>query len=179
MPGLGSIGTDPIGTIRDYTSLPPYTRNISSTAREALLNLQTGEAFLVLLQIDHADLNTPIRVTSDAVDTTHNSNTYKAFPFDVQLPESADDQISRIQLRIDNVDRQIVDTIRTISSAPTVTLKVVLASSPDVIEAGPFTFEMVDVQYDAKIVTGQLEYTDFLNMAYPKDRFTPADFLSL
>jgi len=47
------------------------SRNVSAKARKAMFASQTGEAFLILLDIDHDDLEQPIRLTSDMVNTAH------------------------------------------------------------------------------------------------------------
>ena len=65
-------------------------RTLSSAAQAAVFAAQTGEAFLVLLELNHADLATPIRVTSDAVATVSNGDTYTPFPFFISLPGKRD-----------------------------------------------------------------------------------------
>ena len=151
-------------------------RSLSTAARRAILAQETDEVFLILLTIDHADLDEPIRVCSDSRNLISRGEEYLAFPFSVSLPGEHDDQLSRVQLTIDNVDRRIVEAVRTITSAPTVALEVVLASDPDTVEAGPFDFTLRDVAYDALTVQGELSYEDLLNEAYPEGTFSPADF---
>ncbi|MBE0598443.1 MAG: DUF1833 family protein, partial [Desulfuromonadales bacterium] len=101
---------------------------------------------------------------------------YQPFPFDIALPADRDDQISKVTLTIDNVDRAIVRAVRELASAPTVTLEIVLASSPDVVEAGPFEFTLQDAGYDALTVSGTLGYEDILNEPFPAGAFVPAAF---
>ena len=154
-------------------------RDVSTTLEQAIFGQETEEVPLVLLKISHPDLSTPIRVTSDNVDTTHNNETFQAFPFRVNIPESSADELTTVQLQIDNVDRQIVEAIRQISSNPDVEMKIVLASQPDVVEAGPFNFSLKQVSYDALVVEGELGFENLLSMKYPKDQFIPSDFRSL
>lgn len=155
------------------------SRDVSLTARAAINAQETAEAFLILLTIDHADLDEPIRVTSDAVDTVSRGETYIRFPFAVTLPDDRDDQMVRAQLTIDNVDRRIVNTLRSISGPPTVTLEVVLGSDPNTVEAGPFEFTLRNARYNALTVAGDLVFEDILNEPIPGDAFTPGNFPGL
>lgn len=152
---------------------------VSQVFRSAAYGQQTDECPIVLLEIDHADLAAPIRVTSDAVDTVHLGNTYMAFPFAIAFPDDTDDVPPTSRLIIDNVDRQVVQAIRNITSSPDVTMWMVLASDPDTIEAGPFAMTMESAEYNALTVSGNLAYEDDLNTAYPKDAFTPDKFQAL
>lgn len=152
------------------------SRNLSSATLQALYAAETGEAFLVLLTLDHPDLAQPIRVTSDAVDTVSNGETYIAFPFELRLPEDDDGLSPRARLRIDNIDRQIVEAVRSISGAATVDISIVRAADPDTVEASFPDFRLENVSYDALVVEGVLTLEDFAAEPYPAHVFSPAEF---
>jgi len=152
------------------------SRDTSLTFREAINAQETDEAFLILLEIDHDELSEPIRVTSDGVNTVSNGETYIAYPFDLSLPDDPEQGVSVAQLTIDNVHRVIVESLRAISTAPKVTIRVVLGSNPDVVEAEFPNFELQQVQYDAMTVTGQLTLRTFFQEPYPGDAFLPSTF---
>lgn len=155
------------------------SRDVSLSLREAVNAPETGEVFLVLLTIDHPDLGAPIRVTSDAVDTVSRGETFVAFPFELTLPEDGEDRPPRARLRIDNVDRRIVQAVREIASAPTVLMEVVRAADPDTVEAAFPEFRLRDVSYDALVVEGELSLESFLAEPYPAGIFSPAEFPGL
>lgn len=148
-------------------------RTLSSTAQAAIAAAQTGEAFLVLLTLDHDDLDAPIRVTSDAVATVSRGETFTPFPFEVALPSERDDQLAGVRLVIDAVDRSIIIALRDLTSAPTVTMEVVLGSTPDTVEAGPFEYTLKNATYNALTVEGDLAFEDVLNEAFPGQSFVP------
>jgi len=155
-------------------------RTLSSTARRAIFSQETGEVFLLLLKITHPDLAEPIRVVNNSEDVTSNGYLYQRFPFEVALPAENEDAPPTVQLRIANADRQIVEAVRSLSGeAMTVELAVILASSPDTIEAGPYQFTLRDVSYDASIVEGTLMFEDVLREPFPAETFTPARFPGL
>lgn len=137
-------------------------RTVSTNAREAMNASQTGEIFLVTLDIDHPDLAQPLRVVNNNEAIISNGETYLATAFSFVLPAQEDGKISNSTLSIDNVDRNIVEIIRTITSFPTVVANVLLASDPDVIEAGPFDFQLRNVNYDRNTVSGELIYESYM-----------------
>jgi hypothetical protein len=133
-------------------------RSLSSTAIASANAQQTDEVWLVLLTIAHPSLATPIRVVNNNESIVSRGQTYQWFPFEIELPGEDVDSPSRARLRIDNVDRTIVNTIRSISTPPTVTLEVVLASAPNVVEVSFSGLSLREVDYDAMSVTGELVF---------------------
>jgi len=154
-------------------------RDLSLTARQAINAPETGEAFIILLTLDHPDLAAPIRVSSDAVDTVSRGNSFVAFPFDLSLPDDTDGRPPRAKLRIDNVDRRIVRAIRSIPSPPSVLIEIVRGADPDAIEAAFPDFQMRDIGYDALVVEGALTLEELNGEPYPARIFSPADFPGL
>lgn len=147
----------------------------SLNALHAMLSDSTDEVFLACVTLDHASM-TPIRVVNNTQNLTRAAGEFLAFPFEIELPADGEDAVVQVQLRIDNVDRQIVQALRALDSAPSVTLEVVLASSPDTVEGGPFEFALKSADYNAIVVTGTLGYEDeLLNEPYPGDTFTPTN----
>lgn len=137
-------------------------RNLSNSALASLNAQDTSEAYLVLLEIDAGEVD-PYRFTSDAVNTVVGLDTYESFPFDITLPKSVDGKVSTAQLSVTNVDRRLVDAIRTLTVPMTVNIKVVLGSDPTDIMMQYQDFTWRQLTYDAATVTGTLTLEDFLN----------------
>lgn len=154
-------------------------RNTSATFRAAVNAQETGEVFIVLVEIDHADMADPVRLSSDAVDTTSNGAVYTAYPFDITLPDDPEEGITRARITIDNIHREQINWIRNLASSPTLTISIVLASDPDTVEAQYGNFELTNVQYDALTITGDLGITSFMGEPYPGDSFLPSKFPGL
>ena len=150
------------------------SRSLSSLAQQAIFAESTGEVFLLLLTISHASLSPSIRVVNNLQDITSGGNLFLAFPFQITLPQDRDDQPPKMKLSIDNVDRTIVTAVRTLTSPPTITLDVVLASQPNTIEASFPGFTLRNTTYDALTVEGNLALEDVSNEPYPKDSFIPS-----
>ena len=85
----------------------------------------------------------------------------------------------RANLSIDNVSRDIIASIRSIQTPPSVTMEVVLGSDPDTVEASFPDFELQHIGYDALTITGDLGIESFMSEPYPGDIFSPARFPGL
>lgn len=159
--------------------------NITDVFRNALNVTSTDEVLIALLDIDHETLADTIRISSDATQlldvagvlgTVHNSNEYLYYPFSVKLPSQDQSSISKAQLVIDNVDRSIIRTLRTARTAIDFTIKIVLASDPDTIEAQVLNLKLRDVEYDKFVISGDIAVKLLNGVAFPAKRFTPAQF---
>lgn len=139
----------------------------------------TDDVWLVLIKIDHADLAEPIRVVNNMEDITSSGDLYVGFPFDITLPDSREDAAPRARLSIDNVSREIAEAIRTITGAPDVTISVIRAADPDMVEITWPSFIMRNVKWDVDKVYGDLVLEDFTSEPYPAGVFSPASFPGL
>ena len=155
------------------------SRSVSATFLEKVFAQETSEVFLCILEIDHDDLDAPIRVVNNTENITSGGYEYIGFPFELSMPADVEDQIPSVSLSIDNVDRTIVQAIRTISSPPTVYLSVILASDPDTVERAPIELTLREAEYDQLVVTGSLEPHDVLTEPFPQSCFTPNKYSAL
>lgn len=155
------------------------SRVLSTAAKQAMFAQETDKIFLMLLTIDHANMVTPLRVVNNYDNVTSNGEVFTAYPFSFSLPDELEDSLSQVDLVITNVDRLLVDNVRSFSSPLSVSLEVVLSDSPDTVEAGPFVMSMREVKYDAMKLTGTCSFQDILNESYPEGSYTPADYPGL
>lgn len=155
------------------------SRAISLNARIAATARETGEVFLVLLTLSHPDMMVPVRLVSNTEAITSRGQAFVAFPFDITLPQEGTDSIPEVRLTVDNVDRQIMQMLRSLPSAPDVLIEIVLASSPDVVEYDTGTLKLFRVSYDALSIQGTLSAGDFLGEPFPAHSFTRTNFSAL
>jgi hypothetical protein len=154
-------------------------RALSLAAVRSLTAAETDEIWVLLLTIEAPGLDPAIRVVNDRLPLTSRGHTFVAFPFEVDLPGDDAESVQRVTLKIDNVDRQIVLALRSLTEPPSVTLEVVRRGAPDLVEAGPFSLTLADARYDALVVEGDLVFEDVLNAAFPGDTYSPADYPGL
>lgn len=153
-------------------------RSLSPTAVASVHAEETDEVWLYLVRIDHDDLATPIRVVSNMEDIVSNGETFVGVPFELTLPDETPDGPGEARLRIDNVDRVIVNTVRLIQTPPTVRIQVVLASDPDTIECELDNLTLRDATWDASFVEGRLRFEDLV-VEPVAEIITPARFPGL
>ncbi|WP_333822866.1 DUF1833 family protein [Pinisolibacter sp.] len=142
---------------------------------------------VLLLLLEHDDLDAPIRLTNAAgtEDTTSGSwivtalgETWLAAAIEVDLP-SVSDQAPRARLVIPNVDQRIGEAIDGISTPATVTIWAVLDSDPDTIVGGPHGHLILrDVRVDAMTVEGSLERADLSRETWPRQWIRPGRYLA-
>lgn len=155
------------------------SRDTTLAARMALNAQETGEAFLILLTLSHPSMQAPLRVTSDAVETQSRGESFVPFPFELTLPDDDGNGAPQARLAIDNIDRQIVRSLRELGSAPFVLIEIVRAAEPDTVEARFADFRLTDVTYDSRVVEGILGIEDFTAEPYPANVFSPGLFPGL
>ena len=147
---------------------------LSATGKAAVFAQETGEAFFKLLTIDHDLLATPLRFVDREIGLVSAGNTYIGSAFEIDLPDDGPDGLPTVQLGIDNVDRQIVDTLRTLQAPFTARLDIVREADPDTIEASTPVMTALKADYDVLRVTANLGFEGLLNEPFPGDSFTPA-----
>jgi hypothetical protein len=144
----------------------------------AMFRQHQDEVWLELLTISHPQMTT-VRVVNNTEPIVSRGDAFGAFPFAVRLPLDAADRMATATLSISNVDRSLVDEIRSIAGRPIVRVEVVSASRPDAVEFGPLEFELASVQWDAQTITGQLTYEPVMQQPFPAGVFDPQRFPGL
>ena len=156
----------------------PTTRSIPSATLAEIESASTTENILVFVTLDHDVLSEPIRVVSDPVNYVYGSNTYTGFQFDIEILTD-DDRPPTARLSVQNVDREIGDALRKITSPMKVTLTIIAGSqftqSVDPrAEIGTAStmysatdLELVDVEVTAMFVTGTLRLRDYSQEQWP------------
>lgn len=137
-------------------------RTLSAPALEAALAQETDQAYLVLAEITHVDMADPIRVVNSIEPLVSNGDDFLPFPFEIEWPNDDPDRAPEARIRIDNVDRSIVTTIRELQSPPRITFTLVLADSPDTVEMQVIGYSLRSVDWDAGFVTAVLKPEDLV-----------------
>jgi len=122
----------------------------------------TGEAWLLLLTIVHTELAVPIRVVGNNENITSGGELFVAWDFEIVLPGEDPDNPDTARLSIGNIDPLIIRTLREISSPPSLTIQVVLASAPDTIEIEFAGLVLRNASYDAGTISGDLSFEEIL-----------------
>lgn len=157
-------------------------RTLSPAARRAIFSGETAETFLVLLVIEDVALEGPLRFVNNVESIWSRAHgdvapqEYLGWPFAISLPDEREDSVSGMRLQIDNVDPRIMASIRPLARPPLITVYIVLASSPDLVEAGPVEGRVGSVDYDASQITATIHGPYVLAEPFPYRTFNPQDW---
>ena len=145
-----------------------------STAMQAhLQGVNRADPEVILLEIAHADLGTPVRVCNDAQDLTHNGNLFVAMPFAFTLPDDGGEQ-PRAQLVMSNLGRELMAALEAANGGVGATLRarVVRRSVPNTAELD-FTVALQTVTADATTITAELGFDFMLDWPAIAMRYDP------
>lgn len=167
----------------------PPTILFDSALLERTVNIAcTGEAFIILLSIEHPNLAQPARISNDPTQllpvaqvrgTISNGEEFIYLPFEFLFPNQEADTSPVAQIRIDNISREISTIIDSLSSPPTIQIQVVLSSTPDIVELELLDFKLRRTEWNILTVTGDITVEHFEQEPFPAGRFNPSGFPGL
>ncbi|WP_411836698.1 hypothetical protein [Paracoccus sp. ME4] len=159
-------------------------------------DLTTDEVYVALFRIDHASLAAPIRLSTDPTERVAEEpviyGTRSAWaganpllePYlwaiaDAILPSDLEDAPATAQIAIEALDHAIIETVRSITSPPTIRMAVVLASTPDVVEAEWSNLLITTVDADAGEIILTISREEIENEFFPAGRMSRDRFPGL
>lgn len=162
--------------------------NLSLNALKAIYATETGDYPILLVTIEHSGLPSTIRLSTDATTrlpslttdenvvygTVSNSLEYMYCPMELDLWSEEEDSAPYTKMTVSNIGLELVAAIRSISSSPTVGLRLVLASDTDNIEGRADGFKFYDVDINPATVSGDLVMDILTNEPAPYLTFTPS-----
>ena len=149
-------------------------KNYSSEFKSTLAEVSAPEIPYVLLEINHPDLASPVRVINDTEDLTSNGNLYVAIPFRCTLPDDFENQLPKARLSVDNVGKELMYWIETSGggNGSTVTMRQVMRSRPDLVE-WEITMSLFNVQVTMQSVSAELGFENLFNKPAITRRYRP------
>lgn len=164
-------------------------KTYSLSMRQAMTGASTDEVPVILVTIRHPNLAAPVRLSSDPTErltlepltygTVSQRETYLYVLMAARVPDSRERAAPRTSLVFENVDADMVATVRSVVTPATVDLALVLASQPDVIEARWTDLFVVAATYDAERVTLDISREPYTSEPWPAGRITPGRFPGL
>lgn len=167
------------------------SRSFSAAALKALFSPDADESLIVLLTISGGGLPETIRIangytgrlseTSETIiyGLTSRNNDYTFIPFEIVLPSESATADPAVSVTLYDVTRQVVPSLRGLTSPPNVTIEIVLPSAPDAVEAAFSGFRMGAFDYDKGQVTADLVVADLSGEPFPQHTFVPSSFPGL
>ena len=166
---------------------------LSPNAMSAAFAQETSEREVCLLTVTHPKWTEPVRLSTDATEflryaddgspvfgTKSRGMEFLYLPMQPVLPDSHDEQPPAARVSMDDVAQLVSPYLRTVDDQiPRVTVEVVLASSPDIVDQVWPELDLKHSGGDVQRVEAQLELDTGVDDAVPWFRFSPAFFWNL
>lgn len=138
-----------------------YKRSLSAALRAQIFSPYRDKDVRHLVVVDHATFDEPFRFVSgdpnEFESLTSGGEVYQTFPFELTLLTDEDGGEPQGVIRIQNADDRIGSTIRELpDAAVSLTIRIVMRETPDVIEIEYTNLELVDVEETATLLTGRI-----------------------
>ena len=149
---------------------------VSPAAAAAALAPETEKVFLHLLTIEVAG-GAVLRFADNNQNVTSRGDEFIAAGFTLILPEQAGDAPRPCRLAIDNTDLSIFQAIKQAAGRDvSVTVRVVMADTPDICERGPLKYRLRNVRADKETISGEVHDFYLNDRKFPRDTYAPRDF---
>ena len=153
------------------------SRTLSLAMLVAIYAQQTSDVIIPLLTIEHPDMEEEaLYFALNTENVTSRGNLYLAFPFDISVPDDTADSPPQAVLSVSNVDRRMAAFLEQSVVPPTITIEIIRAVDPDVVEVGWAGMTLRNVKYNRQDISGSLTYERMQNEGYPKGIFSPTYF---
>lgn len=151
----------------------------STRLTEAATAAETAEVLVTLLKI-RIDGEEVLNLTDNRENVVSNGSTYIPCGFKALLPDQSSEGNKSCRLQIDNSDLSIYSAIKqAVHKEITCEVSVVLASTPDIYEQGPFSFILRNITADVSHITAEL-YDFYIHDRKLTNRtYNPTDFPGL
>lgn len=119
------------------------------------------------------------RLVNNSVDITSRGNTFTAFPMKITLPVDDGQTARSFAIEFDNASLLLINSLRSVTGTIGVTIEMVLASMPDVVQ---FSFEdliVTSVNYNASKISATIMMDNFLAVEMTSERYTPSGYPGL
>lgn len=171
-------------------------RRMSLNARQAYEDENTDEIEVLLVVIEHESLAAPVRLSTDPTErlsadplkygtrSIWNGADAKTDPYQfvlvfAEFPSDLEDAPAAARMVIENVTNDIAKTLRSITDFASISMAVVLASSPNVVEAEFRNLKLVKSEGDAGEFTLNLSRLPIEEESCPTGRMTKDRFPGL
>ena len=166
------------------------SRTLSMNLRSALHAQEMGIVPIVLVKIEHEDLGpNPFLFSSDPTEmlqddplmygTRSGGKIWYFVPFSFVMPDERADTAPTQRLIIENIDRTMVELLRSTTTPAKVTCYIVMSNDPDVVEIEGVAFDLSSAAYDAQQIEMTLTVDSLVTEPYPWGTFNPAQFPGL
>ena len=162
-------------------------RVISLNMRQAINSRYSGEVGAILITLSHPEIAGTAYVSTDnatLIDegpprrygTVSLGINYLFCPMVLVLPDDKDEAPPAARIEISNVTRDLVTLARSKVTPGVCSMKLVMASTPDITEIPYADMDISGYQLNAGIISFEFSNSALDTEAFPGDLFTPSGF---
>lgn len=134
---------------------------------------ELSTAPLLLLTIDHPQLEAPLRFVRNPVAITSRGHGYVPLPIRFQRPGHGEDGPTAARCSIDNVSQDMAKLLLSLPSSPVLVFELVLESDPSIVEEPFPPFRMTNISGNRFDISAPLQDVDDGSQEAVKWTFTP------
>ncbi len=148
----------------------------STSWNKALNAVSSTDQPLLLLQIDHPALTTPIYVVNDVQNITSNGIQYIGLGFKLTMPTDPEVGNPSASLSIDNVGKELMYWLEESNggAGATATISQIMRSTPNTIEY-TVTMNLNNIVADNQYVSASLNFDNLLSLSFTPLVYNPAN----
>lgn len=149
--------------------------NLSPELLAQLYTQESSDPFLILVTLSHADFST-VRLVNNSENVVSRGNTFMSFPMRIVLPVDDGESDREVSIEFDNVSRELIEEIRSVTTQIDVTLEMILASTPDVVQMSIEELKIGNLSYNQNTISAKLYLDNFLSSAMTSEKYTAQTF---
>lgn len=147
---------------------------ITDALRAQFFAQESNDPFLMLVTLQNTSFI--LRLVNNSSDIVSNGNTFTAYPMKIRLPIDDGETARDIQIDFDNVSLEMIRNIRSVTESIGVSIQMVLASQPDVIQMSLDDLLIGNITYNATKISASIVMDNFLSVEMTSERYTPNNF---
>lgn len=148
------------------------SNDLSTEVKKQIFAQESEDPFLTLVTLSSTAFTA--RLVNNSQDVLSRGDTFVAMPMTISLPVDDGQTARSFTIEIDNVGRELIAGIRTTTDRIGVTIEMILASMPDVVQMSFSDFKVGTITYTATKITAQVVMDNFLAIEMTSERYTPA-----
>lgn len=158
-------------------------------ARASMYAERTGNYPIGLFDFSHPDMVGITRVCTSGVTRisdspyilglTSNGEDYIYVPMSVQLPDDVEGRASNAKIMIENVSRDMLTFVRTVTTPGLCDISIVMSDDLDTIVRAYPTLDLRSAGWNSELITFELGLDAMDTEPIPSDSFNPATFPGL
>lgn len=167
-----------------------HYRIVSANMREAMQTPDRSNFPILLLTISHESLDDDILISSDPTErisstdedilygTVSRGENYYFYPFSLALPTDEEDAPPNTRIILDNINQNLIEVLESLDARNPVniTIELIMSNDPDSVEVEYSDFRLMNADYDAWIIEGEIQMDTLYGEPVPCDRIIPSNF---